>query len=373
MARLMIEGSIPYMREIKGLEQFEAVDYIENAELTAEHLKDTDAMIVRSITKCNENLLRGTKVQFIATATAGFDHIDKDYCSAHQIDWQSAKGCNAIAVAQYVFSALSHLSLGDKWNFSDKTIGIIGVGCVGKEVEKIATALGMKVLRNDPPRAEQEGQSGFVSLKKIQEEADIITLHVPLSRDGNYPTYQMIGLDFLKGCKQKPILINACRGDVTPSYDLLVAKTEGLISRLVIDCWENEPVINKALLNEADLVSPHIAGFSAEGKLRGGRMCLSAVCERFGIEIDGLMDTSVLPEPEVEVIESKGKDDEFIARCFLHTLNPVLTDKALRNEAEAFEKLRKAYVYPREMSAYKVRANNAELRKKLQDIGFGNE
>ncbi len=369
----MIEGSIPYMRGIKTLEQFDAVDFIENAKLSAEKLKDTDAMIVRSITKCNEDLLFGTKVQFIATATAGFDHIDRDYCAANQIDWTNAKGCNAIAVAQYVFAALSHLSLSDKWNFSDKTIGIVGVGCVGREVEKIALALGMKVLRNDPPRAELEGEEGFVSLKRIQEEADIITLHVPLSKDGAYPTYQMIDLNFFKGCKQKPILINACRGDVTPSNDLLEAKAEGLISRLVLDCWENEPTINKALLNETDLASPHIAGFSAEGKLRGGRMCLAAVCERFGLEIDGVMDTSVLPKPDVELVESKGNDDEFIAHCFLHTLNPIITDEALRKEAMDFEKLRKAYVYPREMSAYKVQANCTELRRKLQAIGFGTE
>ncbi len=370
MARLMIEGSIPYMREIEGLGQFEAVDYIENAELSADKLRDTDAMIVRSITKCNELLLHDTKVQFIATATAGFDHLDLEYFKANQIDWTNAKGCNAMAVAQYVFAALSHLSIKDKWNFSDKTIAIIGVGCVGKEVEKIALALGMKVLCYDPPRADVEGEEGFVGLEKIQQDADIITLHVPLTKDGKYPTHHMIDLSFLKACRRQPILINACRGDVTPSYDLLEAKTEGFLSRLVLDCWENEPVINKSLLYETDLVSPHIAGFSAEGKLRGGRMCLAAVCERFGIKIDGLMDTSVLPKPKVELIESKGNDDEFIAGCFLHTLDPIITDKALRKDPMEFEKLRKSYVYPREMSAYKVRANTSSLRDKLKAIGF---
>ncbi len=370
MARLMIEGSIPYLRDIEGLEQIEQVDYIENANLTAEKLKDTDAIIVRSITKCNESLLSGTKVKFIATATAGFDHIDQDYCEAHQIEWQSAKGCNAIAVAQYVFASLSYLALKDKWSFKDKTIAIIGVGAVGKEVEKIALALDMKVLRYDPPRAEEEGDDAFVSLEQIQEEADIITLHVPLTKEGKYPTYQMIDWDFLDACERQPILINACRGDVTPSDDLFMAKTQGAISRLVVDCWENEPEIDELLLNETDLASPHIAGFSAEGKFRGGRMCLDAICKRWGIEIKDLMKPTVLPKPKQELIESQGDDDEFIAHCFLHTLDPTITDKALRSKPKDFEKLRKSYVYPREMSAYSVQTDKPELKKKLSGIGF---
>ncbi len=366
----MIEGSIPYLRDIEGLEQIEQVDYIENANLTAEKLKDTDAMIVRSITKCNETLLSGTKVKFIATATAGFDHIDEEYCAAHQIEWQSAKGCNAIAVAQYVFSSLSYLALKDKWNFKDKTIAIIGVGAVGQEVEKIAEALEMNILRYDPPRADEEGREAFVTLEQIQEEADIITLHVPLTKEGKYPTYQMIDWDFLEACERQPVLINACRGDVTPSDDLFMAKNQGIISRLVIDCWENEPQIDDLLLGVTDLASPHIAGFSAEGKFRGGRMCLEAICKRWGIEIKDLMKPSVLPKPKVEVIESYGSDDEFIARCFLHTLDPLVTDKALREKPNDFEKLRKSYVYPREMSAYKVRVAESSLRKKLEGIGF---
>ncbi len=366
----MIEGSIPYLRDIKGLEQVDCVDYIENAELRAEHLQEVDAMIVRSITKCNEQLLHKSKVQFIATATAGFDHIDEAYCQAHQIEWQNAKGCNARAVAQYVFSALSHLSILDNWLFEDKTIAIIGVGCVGREVEQIASALGMNILRYDPPRADVEGQEGFCSLEDIQEQADIITLHVPLTKEGKYSTYGMIDEDFLAGCKKKAILLNPCRGEVTPSEDLIKMKKEGKLSRLVIDCWEQEPNPNPELLELADLVSPHIAGFSAEGKFRGARMSLSAVFERWGIEGEGLFDDSILPKPKQEEIQLKEGDKHDPAHCFLHTLNPVITDRALRARPQDFEILRKQYVYPREMTAYKVRVDNAELSEKLRKIGF---
>ncbi len=371
MPRLMIEGSIPYMRDLKALELFDEVQYIHNAELKNEHLSQTDAMIVRSITRCNAELLQDTPVQFIATATAGFDHISTDYCQEHNITWTTAKGCNATAVAQYVWAALSHLSIKDDWQFADKTIGIIGVGCVGKEVERIARAVGMNVLLNDPIRAEHEGVEAFVSLEEIQAKADIITLHVPLTKEGNYPTYHLVDDDFLKACQKPIILINACRGAVTDSSALITAKDNKSISRLVIDCWEHEPNINQDLVALAELVSPHIAGFSAEGKFRGARMSLDAILKHFGLTAEGVYDTSsVLGEVPDKCIKLDNEDKHYYAKALLHTLDPLKIDGLLRQAPQSFEAIRKGYIYPREMEAYIVEGATAEQVQVLKKIGF---
>ncbi len=366
----MIESSIPYMQGIEGLERLGDIMFLPNNELSAERIQDCDALIVRSITKCDEAVLKDSQVKYIATATAGFDHIDVDYCTKSGIEWTTAIGCNARAVAQYVCSALSSLSLWDDWSFSDKVIGIIGVGHVGRELEQMARALGMKALLYDPLRAEVEGIEAFVSLEQIQEEADIISLHVPLTKTGAYPTYRMIDWNFLNACQRKPILVNACRGAVTPSEDLLRAKAEHKISRLVLDCWENEPRISWELSQIADLISPHIAGFSAEGKLRGGRMCLQALADFWGVGLKGLMDTSVLAEPKEACIRLDESEPHFLARCLLHTLDLEPLSKTLQASPERFEELRKAYVYPREMSAYQVLINSNQYQKQLEALGF---
>lgn len=367
MIKVIAEASVPYLRGV--LEKYAEATYLDNEQITNEQVRDADALIVRSITKCNASLLTGSKVSFIATATAGTDHIDAAYCDANDIAWDSAAGCNAIAVAQYVFSSLSLLSLKHSFSLGHKTIGIIGVGHVGKQVERIARILGMQVLLYDPPRAEIEGIEGFCSLEEIQREADIITLHVPLTQETN----QLVDNTFIEKLERKPILINACRGAVTNSEALIKGKTQGLISHLIIDCWEGEPNIKQELLDQADIASPHIAGFSAEGKHRGARMALLALCKHFGLEQDEdlLIPHELAPPKAMIDIDGYNREDA-IQHAFLATFDPSTVDKMLRSRQHSFEYLRKHYSYPREMTAHHIRCSDGEMRTKLEMIGFKN-
>lgn len=363
--RVVAEASVPYLRGI--LEQYAEPCYLDNPDITQASIQDCDALFVRSITKCNAQLLEGTSVRYIVTATAGSDHIDAEYCQQQSIAWDSTPGCNAIAVAQYVFSSLSLLSLRYGLQLWDKTIGIIGVGHVGRQVERIAQALGMRVLRYDPPRAALEGNEGFVSLSKIQREADIISLHVPLTAE----TKHMVNTDFLNQCQRQPILINACRGAVTDTDALIVAKQNQQISRLVLDCWEGEPKPNTTLMALSDIASPHIAGFSADGKHRGARMALLAYCKHFGIEAPvTLLEPNELETPNELINLSTYPENEVIARAFLATFSPDGIDQQLRRGTESFEYLRKYYPYPREMAAHRVRCPYIGPSEALRRIGF---
>lgn len=366
MIRVIVEQSVPYLKGI--IERYATPIYLDNHDITKQHIRDAQAMVVRSITQCNASLLAGTQIEYIATATAGTDHIDDKYCEQAHIHWDSTPGCNAIAVAQYVFSSLSLLSLREGIELQGKTIGIIGVGHVGKQVQRIAEILGMRVLLNDPPRARQEGEQHFVNLSRIQEEADIITLHVPLTEE----TRHLVDETFLSLCKKKPVLINACRGAVCSSSALIKAKQQQLISHLIIDCWENEPNINPDLLTHADIASPHIAGFSADGKHRGARMALIALCLHFGIEVDekALLEPNELTSPSTPINLSVYPEGEEIQRAFLATFNPQDIDLSLRNHVANFEYLRKHYNYPREMAAHCIMGGSAHGRELLSCIGF---
>ena len=268
--KVIADAYIPFLKGL--LDDVAQVEYLSPAEFTPEAVRDADALIIRTRAKCNEALLSGSKVRFIATATIGYDHIDTKYCEENGISWTNCPGCNADSVNNYIHAALTTI-FGDSLN--GKTIGIIGVGNVGSRVAKMASNLGMKVLLNDPPREVKEGSESFVSLEEIQNEADIITIHTPLNKE----TYHIINEDFLASCKNTPLIINAARGEVCATEALLNYKGD-----IVLDCWENEPNISLPLLEKVVLGTPHIAGYSVDGKANGTRMAVEAVCKFFGIE-----------------------------------------------------------------------------------------
>lgn len=365
MIRIVAEKSIPYLQGC--LEPFAQVEYLDNPSITREYIQSADALIVRSITKCRAELLEGTNVRFIATATAGIDHIDNEYCRRAGISWERSTGCNAMAVAQYVFSALSLLSLTKGYSLMGKTIGIIGVGQVGRQVERIALAWGMRVLRYDPPRAESEGWTGFSTLEELQAESDIISLHVPLTEE----TKHLVNDTFLSQCHQCEVLINACRGAVTDSEALIRAKRSGQLAYLIVDCWEHEPHIRQDLLPWVDLATPHIAGFSADGKHRGSRMAVLAVARYFGFDIgEEVLAPLELLAPSDVIDLSTYPQEEQLARAMLATLNLSEVDALLRSGKYAFEYQRKHYHYPREMSAHRIIGASPALSSALKDIGF---
>lgn len=373
--KIIIDDKIPY---IKGaLEPFAEVIYLSGSKTTAEVVKNADALITRTRTICNKKILEGSKVKFIATATIGFDHIDTDYCKSAGIEWTNAPGCNAESVNQYISSALCSYSIRKKFDLKDKTIGIVGVGQVGSRIAKTCEKLGMKVLLNDPPRKRKEGPLDFVSLKTIQEKADIITFHVPLNQKGEDATYHLVNENFLQNLKKDPLIINSCRGDVFDSEAVYNAIEAGDISGLIIDCWENEPKLDLDLLNHSDYGTPHIAGYSKDGKANGTKMSVQAVSRFFNLGIDDWKPTGV-ELPENTIIELDGnqrREYPILAEAILSTYDIESDDDALRDAPHIFEQLRGDYPVRREFGSYSVRAKNIELEtlEKLKNLGFSIE
>lgn len=282
--KVVIDHKIPYIKEAIGRIADETV-FLPGESFTPEAVRDADALIVRTRTRCDRRLLEGSRVKFIATATIGFDHIDTAYCREAGIVWTNCPGCNAGSVEQYIHSVLLLLQEKKGLDLQKATLGIVGVGHVGSRVKRMAEELGMKVLLNDPPRADR-GEEGFVDLQTIIRKCDVITFHTPLNREGKYSTYHLVNEDLLFSLERTPFIINASRGEVVDTASLLAALAAGKVKDAIIDTWEYEPRISRELLAVAFLATPHIAGYSADGKANATRMSLEALCKFFHIDAD---------------------------------------------------------------------------------------
>lgn len=365
--KIIADNTVPYLKGI--VESIAEVTYLSSNEFTPENCRDADALIVRSIDKCTRKLLENSQIKLITTATIGFDHIDTLYCGAAGITWKNAPGCNAVSVAQYVLASLIIVALSKKETLQGKTIGIVGIGYVGKEVERLCTAYGLNVLRNDPPRAEIESSNGFVSLDTIAEQADIVTFHTPLTKEGRFATRHLAGEAFFGKLKRKPWFINAARGAVHDTAALLKAKKEGKIGELIIDCWENEPAIDRKLLDSTAIATPHIAGFSADGKANGTRMCLENIESFFHVKAEKA-EKVVPPAPAHPIIDLNNFADHRIEQAILTSFNPLTADKTLRIAPDKFEYFRANYNHPREYQAYTVINATPQEVELLQELGF---
>lgn len=282
--KVIVDHKIPYIKEAISKIADEVV-FLPGDAFTKEEVKDADALIVRTRTRCNRELLEDTKVKFIATATIGYDHIDTEYCREAGIVWTNCPGCNAGSVEQYIHAVLLLLKEKKGLDLQKAVLGIVGVGHVGSRVKRMAESLGMKVLLNDPPRADR-GEEGFVDLQTIIRECDVITFHTPLNREGKYVTYHLVNEDFLFSLERTPFIINASRGEVVDTASMLAALAAGKVRDAIIDTWEYEPNISKELMEVAYLATPHIAGYSADGKANATRMSLEALCKYFGVEAE---------------------------------------------------------------------------------------
>lgn len=343
--KIVVDNKIPFIRE--AIEKIaDEVVYAPGKEFTPEMVKDADALIIRTRTLCNRELLEGSRVQFIATATIGFDHIDTEYCRKAGITWKNAPGCNSASVAQYLQSTLLLMQQKKGVKLSELTMGIVGVGNVGGKVADVAREFGMRVLLNDLPREDEEGSAGFSSLQTLAEECDVLTFHVPLYKEGKYKTFHLADAAFFRSLLRRPLIINTSRGEVIETDALLEALEEGQISDAVIDVWENEPDINLSLLNKVFIGTPHIAGYSADGKANATRMSLDSLCRHFGVQADYRI---LPPEPENPVIHAATE-----AEAYLQMYDPRKDCQALRANPELFEKLRGDYPLRREKEAYKI-------------------
>ena len=341
--KVVADTNIPFLKGV--LEPYAQVEYLDGRSIGREALLDADALIIRTRTRCNEETLSGTRVKMISSATIGMDHIDIPWCKAHGIEVQNAEGCNAGGVADYVFSALYGVASRRAIKLDEAVIGIIGVGNVGKKVEYMARTLGFKVLLNDPPRAAKEGPEGFVSLEELLEKATVVTLHVPLDET----TRGMAGEDFFSRMQPGSIFINASRGEVVDEGALIHARPK--LGALVLDTWCNEPNVNPNLIELCDIATPHIAGYSYQGKQNGTAMAVQALARHFGIE--PLMNFRPALEDEAmtpTILDLWGKSQGEIAAVMQYNY-PIFTDDFLfRSSPESFEKLRSEYNYRREFS-----------------------
>lgn len=371
MLKFIVDDKIPFFANV--FEPFAQVCYYPGKDITNEKIKDADALIIRTRTICNEELLLGSKVKMIASATIGFDHIDTNYCKENGITWTNAPGCNSGSVMQYMASVLVRLSQKCNFQFSEKTIGIIGVGNVGAKVAKLAEVLGMKVLLNDPPRERREGKGAFVSLYEIQKKADIITFHVPLNRDGVDKTFHLFNEKFLLETKGNAIIINSSRGEVLDETIIKQGLKENIIKSVVLDVWENEPVIDLELLEMAKIATPHIAGYSAEGKINGTKMVIEAISRFFNLGIEEWNQSFLLNENLNVEINCKGKSDEEIFReAILHTYDVFKDDERFRKSPGTFEQQRGNYPVRREFQAHTLMLKNCkpDVSEKLKQLGF---
>lgn len=340
--KIVADKHIPFLEGV--FEPYAEVVYIDGRQINHDDVVDADALIIRTRTKCNADLLDGTKVKLISTATIGTDHIDLDYCARHGIEVHNAEGCNAGGVMQYVFSALYGVAARKNIKLDGANFGIIGVGHVGSKVEHMARYLGFNVLRCDPPRAAAEGEEGFCSLEYLLANSQIVTMHTPLDDT----TRGMADEEFFMLMQPGAIFINASRGEVMNEDALKAAYPK--LGAAIIDTWNNEPDVDEDLIELVDVATPHIAGYSFQGKQNGTASAVQSVAHHFGIEeLYDYYPENDIPDHEPKLLDLKDKKQGEIAAVFQYNY-PIFTDDfRFRMEPDKFERLRSEYQYRREV------------------------
>ncbi len=378
--KIVCDKNMPY-----ALEAFSTIGdviLVPGREISPADVKDAEILITRSTTNISADLLEGSVLRFYGSGVIGVDHIDFDYLEKAGIKWATAPGCNAVSVGNYVTAAL--LWLGGRYGFEleGRTIGVIGVGNVGKQVCRFCRALGMRIIANDPPRQreiEDSDAQEFVPLETLLRESDFITCHVPLNNGGVDNTVHLIGAEQLAIAKDGVVLINAARGPVVDNQALLnvIGKK---VSHAVIDCWEGEPAYRADVMAKVDLGTPHIAGHACEGKVNGTAMTYQAACVFLDVEASYPFD---LPEPPVPFIgtDAAGKSDEDVLRDLVLKVYEIKGDSdRLRVATEddpaackaAFDEQRGSYPMRRQFESTSVEINgaSASLLCKIKGLGF---
>ncbi|WP_202303168.1 4-phosphoerythronate dehydrogenase PdxB [Dryocola clanedunensis] len=369
--KILVDENMPYAREL--FSRLGDVTTVPGRPIPVSELADADALMVRSVTKVNADLLDGKSVKFVGTATAGTDHVDDAYLERAGIAFSAAPGCNAIAVVEYVFSSLLMLAERDGFALADRTVGIVGVGNVGSRLQARLEAYGVRTLLCDPPRAERGDEGNFQPLDTLVREADVLTFHTPLFKDGPYKSLHLADETLLAALKPGTILINACRGPVVDNAALLKCLQRGQDLSVVLDVWEPEPELNVDLLNLVDIGTPHIAGYTLEGKARGTTQVFEAFSKFIGKQQQVALDT-LLPAPEFGRITLHGPLDQATLKRLVHLVYDVRRDDApLRKVAAVpgeFDKLRKNYLERREWSSLFIQCDDEPAAQTLQKLGF---
>ena len=371
MVKILVDENMPYAREL--FSRTGDVVAVPGRPLPEAQLADADGLMVRSVTQVNAALLQDKPVRFVGTATAGTDHVDEAWLAQAGIAFSAAPGCNAIAVVEYVFSALLLLAERDGFLLRDRTVGIVGVGNVGSRLQKRLEAWGVKTLLCDPPRADRGDEGDFHSLDTLVEQADILTFHTPLFKSGPYKSWQLADAARLMALKPDTILINACRGPVVDNAALLEVLNMRHDLSVVLDVWEPEPDLSLALLDKVDIATAHIAGYTLEGKARGTTQVFEAWCDFIGQPQQVPLD-SLLPTPEFSQIRLNGPLDQPTLKRLVHLVYDVRRDDAPLRKVAAkpgeFDRLRKQYEERREWSSLQVNCDDQATADLLIQLGF---
>ena len=381
--KIIADQQIFYVAQ--AFSEFAEVTLCNGREITAESIHGADVLLVRSVTLINADLLEGSQVKFVASATSGQNHIDSDYLQRNNIGFAHAKGSNARSVAEYVLSSLFVLADQHDFKLKEKTVGIIGCGEVGSRVVDMLEAMGVQTIMNDPPLKDAIGNNAGIGdqYRDLQEVllADIVTLHVPLTEDGSYPTQQMVNSGFLDKLNDDVILLNTSRGSVIDEMALRAHIESHHNMKVVLDVWENEPDIDTDLLTHTSIGTPHIAGYSIDAKLRATEMIFRSMCEFFKLDAAWQAVTELPDENMPELNLNADVDDEDAIQI------AVLASYDVRGDSEAlrclpeinieqrgryFDELRKNYPVRREFTATAIRLpeDKKTLAKKLRQMGF---
>ena len=359
--KILVDKDIPFIEGV--FEPYAEVQYLSGKEFASSNVKDADALVIRTRTKCNAALLDGSAVKFIATATIGMDHIDLEYCASAGIAVANAAGCNAGGVMQYVFTSLYALACkkgiilpyGSNSAPEGKrlTLGVIGVGNVGSRVANMGEYMGFEVLRCDPAKEREQTlafNNGYMKLHEFKdyysldyllENSDVVTMHTDLN-----PTSRgMAGEEFFSKMKEGAVFINSSRGEVVVDEALL--ESAGKMKGIIIDVWNGEPSLNLKLMEAADIATPHIAGYSYEGKINGTTMAVKAVAEHFGIE--GLKEFKIVPTEKNTNFFCKNELSQNQISEYFQNIFPIFEHCGdLKQNPQNFELLRSNFKYRRE-------------------------
>jgi erythronate-4-phosphate dehydrogenase len=369
--KLVIDDKILFVRGV--LDSLADVTYLPGASIGAGDVKDADGLIVRTRTKVNHELLQGSNVKAVVSATIGTDHMDIPWLEKNGIAWANAPGCNSGSVKQYIASVFAALEM-NYYPLRGKTLGIIGVGNVGSKVADVGKAFGMKVLLNDPPRKEKEPDFPNVDLNVLLQMSDVVTFHVPLTREGKYPTYHMLNDTTLLMMKRGSVLINSSRGEVVNERILMKGLSSGLIDRGVLDVWENEPDISLELQRRLMIGTPHIAGYAVDGKANGSAAAIRFISRQFHLGLDEWYPEN-LPVPGDMSVSIDDGDERLnlrIARAVVATYDVAEDSRRLTENPQKFEELRGNYPVRREFPVWTVNipAGDSELKHALELLGF---
>jgi erythronate-4-phosphate dehydrogenase len=377
--KIVADANIPFVRECCS--SVGQVEVLSGRDITPQVVAKADALLVRSITPVNERLLARSTVQFVGTATIGFDHVDVGYLEHNHIGFASAPGSNANSAAEYIIAALLEVGRRHQIQLEGKSIGVIGVGNVGSRVARKCEALGMRVLRNDPPLQRQTRDPQYVPLEALYD-CDVLTIHTPLTHEGVDKTFHLADARFFSSLKLGAVFLNASRGAVTDSQALKAAVRAGRLQAVVLDVWENEPNIDAELLEMIDLGTPHIAGYSYDGKVAGMIMIYNALCTHFHLRPAHVLD-DFLPRPDVprlNIETHKLSDEELLTLAVERIYSIKRDDENLRQIAHQppdkrgryFDDLRKHYPVRREFqnTTAVLDTPRESLARKLRGIGF---